>query len=111
MGIDVRWIDESGEVKQEVPDAHDPAGGQGVLSTFMVRSDWPGLPNTVCLRFVDPYGDAVFNRYQLPILIEELRAALRDERDRITREHLERLIALAVQATGEIHTYVKFIGD
>jgi hypothetical protein len=30
------------------------------------------LPSTVSLRFIDPYGDAVFNQLQLPVLLGEL---------------------------------------
>lgn len=28
--------------------------------------------HTVCLRFIDPYGDTVFNRHQMKVLAEEL---------------------------------------
>lgn len=111
MGIDVRWIDEFGNPMQEVLDALDPSGGQGVLSNLMVEWKWPPMSSTICLRFIDPYGDAVFNRAQLPILIDELRAVLRDEQDPRTRAHLEEVIALAARAAGEVHTYLKFIGD
>jgi hypothetical protein len=105
MGIDARWVDESGNSLQELLDARDPSGAQGVLSNLMVEWTWPAMSSTVCLRFIDPYGDAVFNRAQLPILIDELRAVLRDEQHPRTRAHLEEVIGLAAQAAGEVHTY------
>ena len=64
-----------------------------------------------CLRFVDPYGDAVFNRLQLPLLSDELRllkTLCQDEKSRIQIEQIERLVHRCRQ---EIHTYLKFIGD
>src|SRR4051812_29780387 len=30
--------------------------------------------DSACTRFIDPYGDSVFNQLQLPVLIAELRA-------------------------------------
>jgi hypothetical protein len=45
-----------------------------MLFARLVRhSEWS---NTVCLRFIDPYGDAVFNQLQIPTLVRELEARL-----------------------------------
>ena len=33
-------------------------------------------PKSVCLRFIDPYGDATFNQLQLPLLLRELKDAI-----------------------------------
>jgi hypothetical protein len=34
------------------------------------------LDSTLCLQFIDPYGDTVFNRYQFPVLQSECSALL-----------------------------------
>ena len=42
------------------------------LTNWMLRC--ADLRNTACLRFIDPYGDTLFNRAQIRALIEELAA-------------------------------------
>ena len=34
------------------------------------------LRTTVCLRFIDPYGDAIFNSLQIPVLESEIMTGL-----------------------------------
>src|SRR6476661_1549348 len=63
MGIDVVIETEDGEAKDRVLDHH---------SYLASALGLPGLENTVCLRFVDPYGNTVFNRSQIPVFISEL---------------------------------------
>ncbi len=63
MGIDIRWENERGEKLEEIPDPRHCLGlALGLLS----------LDNTICLRFIDPYGDTVFNQWQIPVFIDEL---------------------------------------
>ena len=64
----------------------------------------------VCLRFVDPYGDTVFNRLQIPFLlkdIERLKTAVKEE-DLVVLDGLQRCAEVCL---GKIHTYLRFIGD
>jgi hypothetical protein len=73
MGIDLRWEDERGKKLDEVADPRD------YLGLALSLSD---QKETSCLRFIDPYGDTVFNQWQIPVLIAELqslRAAITDE--------------------------------
>lgn len=64
------------------------------------------LPDSVCLRFVDPYGDTVFNQMQLPVLIDEVTAvAARCEHEH-ERELLRRLVAF-LEASRDTHIYVR----
>ena len=68
-------------------------------------------PSTsVCLRFLDPYGDAVFNQLQLPVLIGELGSIRDNTRDEDLRGRLDSLIGF-IDASRDIHTYVRFVGD
>jgi hypothetical protein len=63
MGIDLHWENELGKEIEEIPDP------KGFLGIALSLSD---LNETVCLRFIDPYGDTVFNQGQIPVFIDEL---------------------------------------
>jgi hypothetical protein len=63
MGIDLRWEDERGTQLDEVADP------KGYLGLALSLSD---LKGTVSLRFIDPYGNTVFNQWQIPVFIDEL---------------------------------------
>ena len=68
-------------------------------------------PHTACLRFIDPYGDATFNQLHLPVLLEELRVLQRSAGDAEAKLLLAALIRYVQKAKGQVHTYVRFIGD
>jgi len=104
MGIDVAWVTEHGEPKQEVFDPH------GFL-TRLATTAWPLLEASAFLRYVDAWGDTVFNQVQIPKLISELREELSHQVEAETRAHLEKVIRLVERAAGRTHTYVKFVGD
>ena len=103
MGIDVAWVDERNTRIQNV---FDPAQ---CLSRLAI-SEW-SRSQTACLRFVDAYGDAVFNQAQIPVLLAELRASLVAQGDPATRDHLDKVVRLVETAVGRTHTYVTFFGD
>jgi hypothetical protein len=64
-----------------------------------------------CLRFIDPYGDTVFNCLQLALLLEDLRL-LRKLYDVARHEEVIRQVeALVEEAQAEPHRYLKVIGD
>ncbi len=67
MGIDIRWENESGYQIEEILDSKNYLGLALKLSS---------LENTVCLRFIDPYGNTVFNQQQIPVFISELQDLL-----------------------------------
>ena len=104
MGIDVAWVDERHELKQKV---YDPRQ----LLTRLATSRWAKLSSSVCLRFVLPWSDAVFNQAQIPELLDELRNEASESRDSEVRAHLEKVTRLAEHAVDQTHTYIKFIGD
>jgi hypothetical protein len=104
MGIDASWITESGEPKQEV---FDPSQHLTSLAT----NRWDKLSDTMCLRFIDPWGDATFNQAQIPRLLEELRSELREWNEPEVKSHLEKVVRLVERAVERTHTYIKFTGD
>lgn len=104
MGIDVAWVDERHEQKQFVSDSQQ-------ILTRLATSRWPKLTSSVCLRFVVPFGDAVFNQAQNNDLLNELSAEARETSDPKVRSQLQKVIHLVELASKEVHTYIKFIGD
>jgi hypothetical protein len=90
MAIKVEWQDERGKTLARY-------GGPSLTADVI----WKAAPSTVCLRFIDPYGDATFNQLQMGQLLDELKELGADPE----------LIAFVDLAIGQVHTYLKFIGD
>jgi len=101
--ISITWQDENGKVIETCSD--------------LARRGWRHVPidlddeHTVCLRFIDDYGDTTFNQLQIPILMSELESILPNCEDDEARVSIEALIAFIRRAEGRTHTYIKFIGD
>jgi hypothetical protein len=76
----------------------------------------PPLPGCVddrfpCLRFVDPYGDTVWNQLQIPVFLDDLRRLLELP---LTQEQIfdiHAIEALVEPYVDNPHFYVKLIGD
>ena len=64
---------------------------------------------SACLRWIDPYGNTIFNRAQASALAAELDARRSDALDCIVS--LEDLIELARECAEGVHLYVWCIGD
>ena len=94
MGIDAEIQAEDGRSIERLSD------DRGSLAKFLVMVDADG---SSCLRFIDPYGDTLFNSLQLPVLEAEITArmvTLGIERLRAYREYqLTQAIRLGWQAT------------
>jgi hypothetical protein len=100
MPIDVEWQKEDGTILARYlgpPVAADLIGSTAVGS--------------VCLRFIDPYGDTLFNQIQIPVLIRELRALQAYTTDLPQLTALRELEHFLQQAQGKVHTYIRFLGD
>jgi hypothetical protein len=101
LGIDVVLEDVDRKAIQE---CHDP---KQLFARFLRSRD---LSATFCLRFIDAFGDTVFNRAQAAVLLDELGAA-RADADAETRKYIDNAIRLARLASRKPHLYVRFIGD
>jgi hypothetical protein len=102
LGINVEYRDESGASLSSV---HDP---RMILPRLLSRVD---TADSVCLRFIDPYGDAVFNYLQAPVLVYELKkVACHCETDE-ERRHIGRILHLAKRCASDRHRYLSFEGD
>ncbi|CAN5339404.1 hypothetical protein BH09PAT4_BH09PAT4_09110 [soil metagenome] len=104
MGIDAAWITDNGESKQKIFDLRQ-------CLTQLAMDRWHKLDHTKCLQFIDPWGDALFNQGQIPVLLRELHAELPKVGQPEVRAHLEKVIRLVERTVDQTHTYVKFIGD
>lgn len=69
------------------------------------------LPTTACLRFIDPYGDTVFNQARLDQLLSELESRRAGITDLRVRRELDQLLAFLRPCADQVHTYIKIIGD
>jgi hypothetical protein len=65
---------------------------------------------TSCLRFIDPYGETVFNYLQAATLIDELENALTIAAPEAT-EPLRSVTEMARECAAQGGTYLWFIGD
>jgi hypothetical protein len=93
----------------ELRDEH----GAAMVQIVGVTGPWtlPPVENDrSMIRFVDPYGDTIFNHLQAAELCTELMSLLpglpADERTVI-----ESIAELAQRCANEVHTYLWFIGD
>jgi len=102
MGIDLFWEDERGKSLGTVTDE------KNLFARLLVNSK---LDGTVCLRFIDRYGDTVFNQLQIPSLIGEIEHLFASVKDYPTQQQIEAILTLAGKSRGETHTYLKFYGD
>ena len=108
MGICVVLKDESGGRLRGLA---DPAGG-----TFDAAGDLdrvlPDDDNSFALlRYIDRYGDTVFNWMQMPDLLTDLDRLALVELKPVARRGLDRLRVMAEQCRAGPHLYLRFIGD
>src|SRR4051812_19927629 len=100
MGIDARTQGENGDKIRELLDP------KSFVPRLLREVE---IDRTVCLPFVDRYGDTYFNQLHIPVLLQELEAAVHACCDIEVRAHGQKLLALVRSAVDEVHTYVRFI--
>lgn len=101
MGIDLYLQDESGQIIESLL---DPAS---LLSRLVLEA---GTGNSHFVGYIDPYGDTIFNRLQMPQLIEELNIAA-NRTAPVVAQHIREVLRLAVKCRDAVHLYLKFCGD
>jgi hypothetical protein len=102
MGVDARWENGQGTALETFEDPNN------LVAQFLPENADVDFP---CLRFVDLYGDTVFNQLQLPQLLDELRLLATRQFDPPVQQHLVSLIGLVHRASGQVHTYIHLYGD
>ncbi len=102
MGLDFFLEDEQGNAVNSVPDPHNILSG-----LIAAGSD----ENTVCLRFIDPYGNTVFNLWQMEPLLSEITGLHRFAKKPEQEELLHQVEELIRQGQQRLHHYIKIYGD
>lgn len=96
--VEVAVVDEDGAVQGEL------IAFPGECLQYAYEHSLP------CLRCVDPYGDTVFNRMQVKVVLEEI-TLLERECGEKHRDVLARVRAMCLSFGDLPHRYLKFIGD
>lgn len=101
MPILIRVETETGSPLDEAADSNE------VILARVEKLDGGGL---ALAHFIDPWGNTVFNRLQIPALLHDLDllALGAPEEDRSVINHIRRL---ARRTLEEPHLYLKFYGD
>jgi hypothetical protein len=102
MGIDIQLRSESGTVLAEVHDADMTLSGAATRSTFA---------GSRLLKYLVPWGDAIFNQAQASDLADDIRDALRSHTRTPLASRLEAISPLVDRLSRETHTYLWFVGD
>jgi hypothetical protein len=103
MGINVVLEGENGEHIDTVFDSH---GAIGLLASAAHHD-----PSYRLLRYLDPYGDAVFNWLQVSDLLADLQLAGSLAWSDAERSTLAQVVALVARILEEPRLYVRFMGD
>ena len=103
MGINVHVESERGDIISAVYDDRND------LSRAVVGGYFSQMG--VCLKYLDPYGDTVFNQLQLAALLEETEAAWRAAQSLALKDLLLDILNLIRAGQGQTHTYIRFVGD
>jgi hypothetical protein len=101
MGIDVRLKREDGEVIGEVDD----------FRMTLSRATSGPLTGTRLLRYLVPWGDAIFNQAQASDLIDDIHQILRSHPGTPLAELLASVEPLVQRLSNETHAYLWFVGD
>ncbi len=81
---------------------------EGVLATCLLGFD---DGQSCCLRFIDPYGDTIFNPLQARVLLVEWDGLLMCFRESHADGLWQRLRSMMVTCSEQPHTYLRFIGE
>jgi hypothetical protein len=101
MGVDLRWEDERGDTIEEIYDSKN----------IFARLLDINKSEMICFRFIDRYGDTIFNQLQIPVLIKELESIFENTSTKQEKDILRQIITLSKKSLGRVHTYLKFYGD
>ncbi len=101
MGIDVQLRWEGGEILDEVGDQR----------MVLARAARNGLSGTRLLKYVVPWGDAIFNQAQADDLAADIRIVKKANPGTPLFEILSAIEPLVEKLSREVHVYLWFVGD
>ena len=103
MSIEVVLQDEKYNAVSEM--IHDPGGV--IVNCLPNHTD----ASYSCVRFIDPYGDTIFNRLQAVAMIAEWDSLEASFRQKDAGTLWADVRALIVRCSQEPHLYLRFVGD
>jgi hypothetical protein len=102
MALGIELQDEHGERLESVVDPTN------LLGRLLPPNDDRSYP---MLASIDPYGDTVFNRVQIERFLVEWAAISTSAQSSEERSLVAAVEKMALRCHGEVHLYLKFIGD
>jgi len=102
MGLNIILQDERGKTIDQISDP------KNILHRLL-----PSVEDTTfqCLRFIDWYGDTIFNRLQMELFLNELERITQKASTKKETNLLANIRNLAQRCQNEPHLYLKFCGD
>jgi hypothetical protein len=102
MGMAIQLEDQKGKVLEEIPD----------LESLLARlfPSWEDA-SFHCLRYIDPWGETIFNHLQMDELISELQRIRAKTAIEAERAFIDAIEGMATRCKEGEHRYLKFIGD
>ena len=100
--IQIALTDEKGRIINEVKG-----------STYLIGQFLPDMNDdrSQCLRYIDSYGDTIFNRIQMEQFIKEWQEILGHVKTNEEREVMRDVLGLAEECQKCPHTFLRFYGD
>jgi hypothetical protein len=71
---------------------------------------WSRSEGTICMRFIDRYGETIFNGGQCVVLRREW-SALSDDAPENVRRWIADVAGLIERCATDVHLYLRFSGD
>src|SRR5688500_13283010 len=102
MGIDAQLRTEDGKIIRFV----DDAAGHLAKAAGSRRFDGTNL-----LRYLVPWGDAIFNQAQSSDLLADISLLRKELAGTPLGLHLDALTPLVEELENEVHVYLWFVGD
>ena len=102
MGMSIRLETRNGKAIEEIPDL------ESLLSRFF--PSWDDLTYHF-LRYIDPWGETVFNHLQMDELIFELRRIRQKASTEEQRAFVDAIEGMAGRCKDSDGLYLKFSGD
>jgi hypothetical protein len=82
-----------------------------ILTPDFGKLCWEFTQNSKLLKYIDPYGDTVFNHLQMDDLIAEITDLLNTHGFKYPNNYLKDILILAKECKDGIHKYIRFYGD
>lgn len=102
MGLNIVVESEDGEVLEQVMDP------KNILHRSFSRAS---EEQSTIIRYIDWYGETVFNRLQMEPFLQEWRHLLQTSLSNEERVLLETIERFAATVENDVHLYLRFSGD